>query len=105
VPAATTTQGVSGHRPLPLHLQLLLAPPLNLPVSCNFFFFFLTNGLFAYCSLPPPLAVSIPPVTAAYATIMYRLGVVVTRLLAAAFWLGVWEIDDIVRVRRTGDST
>jgi hypothetical protein len=30
-------------------------------------------------------------VTAAYATIMSRLGVVVTRLLAAAFWLGVGE--------------
>jgi hypothetical protein len=30
-------------------------------------------------------------VTAAYATIMYRLGVVMTRLLAAAFWLGVGE--------------
>jgi hypothetical protein len=29
-----------------------------------------------------------PNVTAAYATIMYRLGVVVTRLPAAAFWLG-----------------
>jgi hypothetical protein len=43
-------------------------------------------------------------VTAAYATIMYRLGVVVTRLLAAAFWLGV-RIDDIAVVRRTGDST
>jgi hypothetical protein len=28
-------------------------------------------------------------VTAAYATITSRLGVVVTRLLAAAFWLGV----------------
>jgi hypothetical protein len=30
-------------------------------------------------------------VTAAYTTITYRLGVVVTRLLAAAFWLGVGE--------------
>jgi hypothetical protein len=30
-------------------------------------------------------------VTAAYATITYRLGVVVTRLSAAAFWLGVWK--------------
>jgi hypothetical protein len=29
----------------------------------------------------------------------------VTRLLSAAFWLGEWEIDDIVRIRRTGDST
>jgi hypothetical protein len=28
-------------------------------------------------------------VTAAYATITSRLGVMVTRLLAAAFWLGV----------------
>ena len=28
-------------------------------------------------------------VTAAYATITSRLGVIVTRLLAAAFWLGV----------------
>jgi hypothetical protein len=56
-----TTQGVSGHRPLPLHLQLLLAPPLNLPMSRFFFFFSLTNGLFAYCSLPPPLAVLMPP--------------------------------------------
>jgi hypothetical protein len=44
-------------------------------------------------------------VTAAYTTIMYRLGVVVTRLSAAAFWLGVWEIAGIVCVRRTGDST
>jgi hypothetical protein len=47
--------------PCPRVCNLLLAPPLNLPVSCNFFFFFLTNGLFAYCSLPPPLAVSMPP--------------------------------------------
>jgi hypothetical protein len=31
----------------------------------------------------------VPHVTAAYAMIMSRLGVVVTRLLAAAFWLGV----------------
>jgi KaiC/GvpD/RAD55 family RecA-like ATPase len=30
-------------------------------------------------------------VTAAYATITYRLRVVVTRLSAAAFWLGVWK--------------
>jgi hypothetical protein len=30
-------------------------------------------------------------VTAAYATITSRLGVVMTRLLAAAFWLGVGE--------------
>jgi hypothetical protein len=30
-------------------------------------------------------------VTAAYATIMYRLGVKMTRLSAAAFWLGVGE--------------
>jgi hypothetical protein len=44
-------------------------------------------------------------VTAAYVTIMYRLGWVMTRLSAAAFWLGVWEIDDIVRIRQTGDST
>jgi hypothetical protein len=29
------------------------------------------------------------PVTAAYTTITSRLGVIVTRLLAAAFWLGV----------------
>jgi hypothetical protein len=34
-----------------------------------------------------------------------RLGVVVTRLLAAAFWLGVGRIADIAVVRRTGDST
>jgi hypothetical protein len=33
----------------------------------------------------------IRPVTAAYATITSRLGVVMTRLLAAAFWLGVGE--------------
>jgi hypothetical protein len=32
---------------------------------------------------------SLSAVTAAYATITSRLGVVVTRLLAAAFWLGV----------------
>jgi hypothetical protein len=44
-------------------------------------------------------------VTAAYVTIMYRLGVIVTRLSSAAFWLEVWEIDDIVCARRTGDST
>jgi hypothetical protein len=44
-------------------------------------------------------------VTAAYTTIMYRLGWVMTRLSAATFWLGVWEIDDIVRIRQTGDST
>jgi hypothetical protein len=30
-------------------------------------------------------------VTAAYTTITYRLGVVMTRLLLAAFWLGVWK--------------
>jgi hypothetical protein len=47
----------------------------------------------------------ITAVTAAYATIMYRLEVIMTRLSAAAFWLRVWEIDDIVRARRTGDST
>ena len=44
-------------------------------------------------------------VTAAYTTITSRLGVVVTRLLAAAFWLGVGRIADIAVVRRTGDST
>jgi hypothetical protein len=44
-------------------------------------------------------------VTAAYATITDRLGVVMTRLLAAAFWLGVGRIADIAVVRRTGDST
>jgi hypothetical protein len=44
-------------------------------------------------------------VTAAYVTITSRLGVVVTRLLAAAFWLGVGRIADIAVVRRTGDST
>jgi hypothetical protein len=44
-------------------------------------------------------------VTAAYATITSRLGVVVTRLLAAAFWLGVGRIADIAVIRRTGDST
>jgi hypothetical protein len=44
-------------------------------------------------------------VTAAYTTIMYRLGVVMTRLSSATFWLGVCAIDDIVRTRRTGDST
>jgi hypothetical protein len=44
-------------------------------------------------------------VTAAYTTIMSRLGVVMTRLLAAAFWLGVGGIADIAVVRRTGDST
>jgi hypothetical protein len=44
-------------------------------------------------------------VTAAYATITYRLEVIMTRLSAAAFWLRVWEIDDIVRARWTGDST
>jgi hypothetical protein len=44
-------------------------------------------------------------VTAAYATITSRLGVVVTRLLAATFWLGVGRIADIAVVRRTGDST
>ena len=36
-----------------------------------------------------PRNACIPPVTAAYATITSRLGVVVIRLLAAAFWLGV----------------
>jgi hypothetical protein len=44
-------------------------------------------------------------VTAAYATITSRLGVVMTRLLAAAFWLEVERIADIAVVRRTGDST
>jgi hypothetical protein len=44
-------------------------------------------------------------VTAAYATITYKLGVVMTRLFAAAFWLGVWRIADIAVVRWTGDST
>jgi hypothetical protein len=44
-------------------------------------------------------------VTAAYATITSRLGVVMTRLLAAAFWLGVERIADIAVVRQTGDST
>jgi hypothetical protein len=44
-------------------------------------------------------------VTTAYATITSRLGVVMTRLLAAAFWLGVERIADIAIVRRTGDST
>jgi hypothetical protein len=44
-------------------------------------------------------------VTAAYATITSRLGVVMSRLLAAAFWLGVGRIAGIAIVRRTGDST
>jgi hypothetical protein len=44
-------------------------------------------------------------VTAAYTTITYRLGVMMTRLLAPAFWLRVWEIAGIVRVRQIGDST
>jgi hypothetical protein len=44
-------------------------------------------------------------VTTAYAMIMYRLRVVMSRLSTAAFWLGVREIDDIVHTRWTGDST
>ena len=44
-------------------------------------------------------------VTAAYTTIMSRLGVVVPRLSVAAFWLGVGRIDAIAVIRRTGDST
>jgi hypothetical protein len=44
-------------------------------------------------------------VTAAYTMITSRLGVVMTRLLAAAFWLEVERIAGIAVVRWTGDST
>jgi hypothetical protein len=44
-------------------------------------------------------------VTAAYMTIMYRLEVIVSRLSRPPSGKWVWGIDDIVRIRRTGDST
>jgi hypothetical protein len=44
-------------------------------------------------------------VTAAYATIMYRLGVIVSRLSRLPSGKWVWRIGDIAVVRRTGDST
>jgi hypothetical protein len=62
VSAAMTTQGISGHCPLPPHLQFAPCSPSQPACeSAKKIFFFLTNVLFAYCSLPPSLAVSTPP--------------------------------------------